>query len=115
VAATKRALDASTGPVILVGHSWAGTVITEAGAHDKVAALVYVAAFAPDAGQSSSDLGKDGPLLRGRPAFAPTAQGFSPSRPRASPGISRRTCPRRRPLSWPSPRVRSSARLSTRR
>src|ERR1700737_2935334 len=62
VAATKRALDASAGPVILVGHSWAGTVITEAGAHDKVAALVYVAAFAPDAGQSSNDLGKDGQI-----------------------------------------------------
>jgi pimeloyl-ACP methyl ester carboxylesterase len=61
VAATKRALDASTGPVILVGHSWAGTVITEAGVHDKVAALVYVAAFAPDAGQSSNDLGKEEP------------------------------------------------------
>jgi pimeloyl-ACP methyl ester carboxylesterase len=61
VAATRRAIDAQTGPVILVGHSWGGTVITEAGADDKVAALVYVAAFAPDAGQSSNDLGKDGP------------------------------------------------------
>jgi pimeloyl-ACP methyl ester carboxylesterase len=61
VAATRRAIDAQAGSVILVGHSWGGTVITEAGAHDKVAALVYVAAFAPDAGQSSNDLGKDGP------------------------------------------------------
>jgi len=41
-------IDAQTGPVILVGHSWGGTVITEAVGHDKVAALVFVAAFAPD-------------------------------------------------------------------
>src|SRR4051812_47204814 len=46
VAATKRVIDAQTGPVILVGHSWGGTVITEAGGDDKVAALVFVAAFA---------------------------------------------------------------------
>ena len=76
VAATRRALDASTGPVILVGHSWGGTVITEAGAHDKVAALVYVAAFAPDAGQSSSDLGKDGPPPPGLANIRPDSAGF---------------------------------------
>jgi len=57
-AVTRRVLDAQTGKVVLVGHSWGGTVITEAGAHDKVAALVYVAAFAPDAGQASGELGK---------------------------------------------------------
>src|SRR6202047_5436362 len=45
VAAAKRAIDAQSGSVILVGHSWGGTVITEAGGHDKVAALVFVAAF----------------------------------------------------------------------
>ena len=61
VAATKRALDEQTGPVILVGHSWGGMVITEAGNDDKVAALVYVAAFAPDDGQAAGDLGKDYP------------------------------------------------------
>ena len=76
VAATKRALDASTGPVILVGHSWGGTVITEAGAHDKVAALVYVAAFAPDAGQSSNDLGKDAPPPPGLANIRPDSAGF---------------------------------------
>lgn len=53
VAATTRVLDLQEGPTILVGHSWGGTVITEAGAHDKVAGLVYVAALVPDAGQSS--------------------------------------------------------------
>lgn len=53
VAATRRVLDLQDGPTILVGHSWGGTVITEAGTHDGVAGLVYVAALIPDAGQSS--------------------------------------------------------------
>ena len=48
VAATTRVLDKLDGPAILVGHSWGGTVITEAGNHEKVAGLVYVAALAPD-------------------------------------------------------------------
>jgi pimeloyl-ACP methyl ester carboxylesterase len=61
VAATKRAIEAAPGPVILVGHSWGGVVITEAGNNDKVAGLVYVAAFAPDAGESVNDLGKGKP------------------------------------------------------
>jgi pimeloyl-ACP methyl ester carboxylesterase len=76
VAATKRAIDAQRGPVILVGQSWGGTVITEAGAHDRVAALVYVAAFAPDAGQSSNDLGKDGPPPPGSANIRPDSAGF---------------------------------------
>ncbi|MBJ2156787.1 alpha/beta fold hydrolase [Variovorax sp. IB41] len=61
VDATRRAIDNQKGKVVLVGHSWGGTVITEAGENDKVAALVYVAAFAPDAGQTSAELGKDYP------------------------------------------------------
>jgi pimeloyl-ACP methyl ester carboxylesterase len=61
VAATKRAIDAQTGPVVLVGHSWGGTVITEAGNNDKVKALVYVAAFAPSAGEATGDAGKGSP------------------------------------------------------
>ncbi|AJP72389.1 alpha/beta fold hydrolase [Sphingomonas hengshuiensis] len=52
VAATRRALAAIDGPVVLVGHSWGGAVITEAGNDPKVKALVYVAAFAPDAGET---------------------------------------------------------------
>ncbi len=55
VAATKRALDRQNGPTILVGHSWGGTVITEAGVHPSVAGLVYVSALAPDAGQTTGD------------------------------------------------------------
>lgn len=54
VAATTRVLDAQDGPAILVGHSWGGTVITEAGAHPKVAGLVYVSALAPDAGETTA-------------------------------------------------------------
>ncbi len=54
VAATRRALDRQDGPAILVGHSWGGTVITEAGVHDKVAGLVYVSALAPDQGETTS-------------------------------------------------------------
>jgi len=52
VAATKRAIRNAEGPVVLVGHSWAGAVITEAGNDDKVKSLVYVAAYAPDKGES---------------------------------------------------------------
>jgi pimeloyl-ACP methyl ester carboxylesterase len=54
VAATNRALDRQDGPAVLVGHSWGGTVITEAGVHPKVASLVYVSALAPDAGETTS-------------------------------------------------------------
>ena len=55
VAATTRALNRQNGPAILVGHSWGGTVITEAGNHPNVAGLVYVAALVPDAGQTTSE------------------------------------------------------------
>ena len=54
VAATKRALERQDGPVILVGHSWGGTVITEAGIGEKVAGLVYVSALSPDAGETTA-------------------------------------------------------------
>lgn len=54
VAATKRVLDQQDGPTILVGHSWGGTVITEAGNHQNVVGLVYVSALAPDSGQTTA-------------------------------------------------------------
>lgn len=57
VAATQRALASLDGPAILVGHSYGGSVITQAGTDPKVAGLVYVAAYAPDAGQSAASLG----------------------------------------------------------
>src|SRR5256714_6542077 len=61
VAATKRVLDEQRGPVVLVGHSWGGTVITEAGADDQGSGLVVVAAFAPDGAASSYALVRAGP------------------------------------------------------
>ena len=54
VAATQRTLDRQDGPTILVGHSWGGTVITEAGTHSNVVGLVYVSALSPDAGESTA-------------------------------------------------------------
>src|SRR5688572_27755281 len=59
VAATQSVINAQTGPVILVGHSYGGVVITEAGNNPKVAALVYIAAFAPDNGESVATLIKN--------------------------------------------------------
>lgn len=61
VAATKRVIEQQPGPILLVGHSYGGVVITEAGNNDKVQGLVYVAAFAPDANESVTDLGKGQP------------------------------------------------------
>ncbi|MBO9537746.1 alpha/beta hydrolase [Herbaspirillum sp.] len=77
VAAAKRAIDNQPGKVVLVGHSWGGTVITEAGDNDKVASLVYVAAFAPDAGQATGDLGKDLPVPPGIAKLAVDKAGFA--------------------------------------
>jgi pimeloyl-ACP methyl ester carboxylesterase len=61
VAATRQAIDAQDGPVVLVGHSYGGAVISEAGTHPDVAALVYIAAFAPDEGESVNTLIADPP------------------------------------------------------
>ena len=76
VAAAQRVIDAQTGKVVLVGHSWGGTVITEAGTSDKVKALVYVAAFAPSEGQATADLGKDYAVPPGVPTLKADAGGF---------------------------------------
>jgi pimeloyl-ACP methyl ester carboxylesterase len=76
VAVAKRVIDAQTGKVVLVGHSWGGQVITEAGENPKVAGLVYVAAFAPDVGQAGGELGKDYPASPGHAHFVPDAAGF---------------------------------------
>lgn len=76
VAATRRAIDAQPGEVILVGHSYGGVIITEAGNNLKVAGLVYVAAFAPDAGESTDDLGKGQPAPAWVKALKPDAGGY---------------------------------------
>lgn len=76
VAFARRAIDRARGPVVLVGHSWGGTVITQAGDHPKVKALVYVAAFAPGKGQSTLDLAKAYPTPQGLAAPEVDAEGF---------------------------------------
>lgn len=76
VAATRQALDAQEGPVVLVGHSYGGVVITEAGNHPKVTGLVYIAAFVPDRGESVSSLIKDPPPGAPVPPILPPRDGF---------------------------------------
>ncbi|MDZ4328439.1 MAG: alpha/beta hydrolase [Pseudomonas sp.] len=76
VAATQRVLNNQDNGVVLVGHSWGGTVISQAGTDQKVRGLVYVAAFAPDAGQASKDLGKDFPAPPGVKDIAADKNGF---------------------------------------
>ena len=76
VAVTKRALATQNGPVILVGHSYGGVVITEAGNDPKVAGLVYIAAFAPDKGESVSALIKDPPPGAPVPPILPPQDGY---------------------------------------
>lgn len=76
VAATKRIVAAQNGPVVLVGHSYGGVVITEAGNDPKVAGLVYITAFAPDKGESVSTLIKDPPPGAPVPPILPPQDGY---------------------------------------
>ncbi len=76
VAATKSVIAAQPGQVVLVGHSYGGAVITEAGNDPKVAALVYIAAFAPDNGQSVDALIKTFPAGGPQPPILPPRDGF---------------------------------------
>lgn len=76
VATTKRAIAMQNGPVILVGHSYGGAVITEAGNDPRVAGLVYIAAFAPDRGESVSSLIKSFPSGGPQPPILPPVDGF---------------------------------------
>src|SRR5260370_28259719 len=76
VAVTRRAIAAQGGPVLLVGHSYGGVVITEAGTDPKVAVLVYIAAFAPYKGDSVSSLIKDPPPGAPVPPILPPQDGF---------------------------------------
>jgi pimeloyl-ACP methyl ester carboxylesterase len=75
-AATKRAIEAQSGRVLLVGHSWGGAVISEAGNNEKVAGLVYVAAFAPGDGQSATESTKAFPPSPGIQKLKPDATGY---------------------------------------
>ncbi|MFJ3991053.1 alpha/beta hydrolase [Streptomyces sp. NPDC090032] len=76
VATTKLTLDAQDGPTVLVGHSYGGAVISEAGNHENVTALVYVTAFAPDKGESVNTLIADPPPGAPVPPILPPRAGF---------------------------------------
>ena len=76
VAFTTRAIDTAEGPVVLVGHSWGGVVITQAGLHEKVKSLVFVSAYAPDVGQSLLDAVKNYPPTPGSNYFVKDAKGY---------------------------------------
>jgi len=76
VSATKLILDSQSGPAILVGHSYGGAVITEAGTHPSVAALVYITAFAPDKGESVNSLIANPPPGAPLPPILPPRDGF---------------------------------------
>jgi pimeloyl-ACP methyl ester carboxylesterase len=76
VETTHQVLDQQDGPAILVGHSYGGAVITEAGRHERVAGLVYIAAFAPDAGESVNTLIAGFPTDGPQPPILPPVDGF---------------------------------------
>jgi pimeloyl-ACP methyl ester carboxylesterase len=76
VETTRNVLDLQDGPTILVGHSYGGAVITEAGTHDSVAGLVYITAFAPDQGESVNTLIADPPPGAPVPPILPPQDGF---------------------------------------
>jgi pimeloyl-ACP methyl ester carboxylesterase len=76
VAVTKKAISQQTGPVLLVAHSYGGTVITEAGDDPKVAGLVYIAAYAPNKGQTTGELGLAFPKTPGRAEIQPQPGGL---------------------------------------
>src|SRR6202011_1493787 len=76
VAAAKLVIDEQPGPVVLVGHSYGGAVITQAGTHPKVEALVYITAFAPDKGESVNKLIANPPPGAPVPPILPPKNGF---------------------------------------
>ena len=98
VAATKRVLDLQDGPTLLVGHSYGGSIITEAGVHPKVSGLVYVAAHAPDVGEDEAALGKKTPSLLAKTdgAIKKTPDGFTYLDPAEFPKLFAPDLPRER-------------------
>ena len=87
VAAIRAALAEQKGPTVLVGHSWGGVVIGEAGDDPKVTALVYVAAYAPDRGESLKKLSEGAPPSPGQQALRPDARGYLSLDPAAFPTL----------------------------
>src|SRR3954464_8682642 len=115
VETTHQVLDAQDGPAILVGHSYGGVVITEAGRHERVAGLVYIAAFAPDAGESVTTLIADPPPGAPIPPILAPVEDSSSSTARSSRARSPPTCRQTTPRSWPTRRSRGASRRSTAR
>ncbi|HEY2048684.1 MAG TPA: alpha/beta hydrolase [Caulobacteraceae bacterium] len=91
VAVTRRAIAAQDGPTILVGHSYGGVIITESGSDPKVKGLVYVAAFAPDTGESVSSLIANPPPGAATPPILPPQDGYLFLDRKSSPRPSRPT------------------------
>lgn len=115
VETTHNVLDEQDGPTILVGHSYGGVVITEAGRHDNVAGLAYIAAFAPDAGESVNTLiATRRPARRYRRSCRPSTASCS-STAKSSRTRSRRICRQTTRSSWPTHRSRGASRRSTAR
>jgi pimeloyl-ACP methyl ester carboxylesterase len=98
VAAAKRVLDMQDGPTLLVGHSYGGSIITEAGIHPNVAGLVYVAAHAPDVGEDEGALGKKTPsvLAKTEGAIEKTPDGYTYLDPAEFPKLFAPDLPRER-------------------
>jgi len=98
VAATKRVLDLQDGPTLLVGHSYGGSIITEAGVHPNVVGLVYVAAHAPDVGEDEAALGQKTPsvLAKTEGAIRKTPDGFTYLNPAEFPKLFAPDLPRER-------------------
>ena len=113
VAATNDVVDGQPGPVVLVGHSYGGVVVTEAGTHDNVAAVVYLAAFAPDKGESVSSLIADPPPGAPVPPILPPKNGFLFLEATSSPIVRRRPASRHSRGSWRIRRCRGASTRST--
>ena len=98
VTAAKRVLDLQNGPTLLVGHSYGGSIITEAGVHPNVAGLVYVAAHAPDVGEDEGTLGKKTPsvLAKTDGAIEKTPDGYTYLNPDEFPKLFAPDLPRER-------------------
>jgi pimeloyl-ACP methyl ester carboxylesterase len=113
VAATKRVLDLQGGPTLLVGHSYGGSVITEAGIDPNVVGLVYVAAHAPDVGEDEAALGRKTPSVLGKTegAIRKTPDDFTYLSPADFPGLFAPELPRERAEFMARSQVLAAARV----
>lgn len=115
VSATRRILDLQDGPTLLVGHSYGGSIVTEAGIHPKVVGLVYVAAHAPDVGEDEGALGKRMPSVLGQTpgAVVRTPDGYTYLQPSAFPTLFAPDLPRAQAAFEASSQVPAAAEVFT--